>query len=325
MTMYKIAHYGEPGSNTHIACKSYCPNWETVACSTFDDVLAAVSDESASLGMVPIENTLAGRVGDMHRLLPTSGLSIVGEHFLPIRLHLLGLKGAALDKLKSVHSHSHALEQCRGIIRKLALTPHASGDTASSAREVARWNDPTKASLATKLAAELYQLDVLAENVEDQAHNTTRFVVLSKTPRWIPQNHGATITSLVFRIRNVPAALYKVLGGFATNGVNMTRLESYMLDGEFTATQFLVDVSGHPDEPALARAIDELAFFSQGFEILGVYPAHPYRDECKGRRHSNDPLLRDILAAQLLPACAVPRNARTFEMDHAYPVITHDR
>ncbi len=277
--MTTIAYQGEPGANSHIACKDVYPDWTPLPCATFEDALAAVFDGTAARAMIPIENSIAGRVADIHHLLPTSGLHIVGEYFLPIHFQLLGIKGSRLDGLSAVYSHVHALGQCRKIIRKLGLKPVVAGDTAGSAREVAGWGDPSRASLAPRLAAEIYGLDVLATDVEDEADNTTRFVILSKTPEWAEPDAGACVTSFVFRVRNVPAALYKALGGFATNGVNMTKLESYMVGGAFTATQFLADVDGHPEEPGLARALEELAFFCRELTILGVYPAHPYRLE----------------------------------------------
>jgi prephenate dehydratase len=276
MGLRKIAYQGEPGANSHIACREVYPEWEPVACATFEDAFGAIQDSSAELGMIPIENSIAGRVADIHHLMPVSGLHICGEFFLPIHFQLLGLKGAALGGLTSVHSHVHALGQCRKIIRRLGLKPVVAGDTAGSAREIAAAGDRARASLATRLASEIYGLDILAEDVEDEAHNTTRFVILSKQPHWAPAG-GANITTFLFRVRNVPAALYKAMGGFATNGVNMTKLESYMVDGEFSATQFLADVDGHPDEPPLRRALEELAFFSKEMRILGVYPAHPFR------------------------------------------------
>jgi prephenate dehydratase len=229
--------------------------------------------------MIPIENSIAGRVADIHALLPASGLHIVGETFLPIHFQLLAVPGARIEDLKTVHSHVHALGQCRNIIRRHRLKPVVSSDTAGSAREVAEWGDPSRASLASRLAAQIYGLQTLVSDVEDEQHNTTRFVVLSKDPRWASQGDGAVVTTFVFRVRNVPAALYKALGGFATNGVNMTKLESYMVEGEFSATQFLADVDGHPDDPPLKRALEELEFFSRELRILGVYPAHPFRAE----------------------------------------------
>jgi prephenate dehydratase len=278
MTQAKtIAYQGEPGANSHIACLDNYPDHAPLACATFEDAFAALQEGRADLGMIPIENSIAGRVADIHALLPASGLHIVAETFLPIHFQLLAIPGATLEGLRSVHSHVHALGQCRRIIRKFALKPVVAGDTAGSAREVAEWRDPTRASLATQLAGEIYGLTTLAADVEDEAHNTTRFVVLANTPSWSPASNGPVVTTFVFRVRNVPAALYKALGGFATNSVNMTKLESYMVEGEFTATQFLADVDGHPDDLPLKRALEELEFFSREVRLLGVYPAHPFR------------------------------------------------
>jgi len=275
----KIAFQGEPGANSHIACDERYPDWEPLPCASFEDAFAAVLDGTAGLGMIPIENSIAGRVADIHHLLPTSGLHIIGEHFLPIHFQLMAIPSANLGTIRSVYSHVHAIGQCRKIVRKLGLKSFVAGDTAGSAREVSEWNDPTRASLAPRMAASIYGLKILAEDVEDEAHNTTRFVVLSKTPQWAKPDDGPVVTSFVFRVRNVPAALYKAMGGFATNGVNMTKLESYMLEGKFTATQFYAEVDGHPDERPLKLALEELEFFSRETKIIGVYPAHPYRRE----------------------------------------------
>ena len=274
-----IAYQGEAGANSHIACADQYPDWEPLPCPTFEDAFAAITEGRASLGMIPIENSIAGRVADIHALMPNSGLHIVGEYFLPIHFQLMGVKGTSIAELKSVHSHVHALGQCRKIIRRLGLKAQVAGDTAGSAREVAGWGDRSRGSLAPRLAASIYGLDILAEDVEDEVHNTTRFVILSRTPDVPPPGNGPVVTTFVFRVKNLPAALYKALGGFATNAVNMTKLESYMVEGEFTATQFLADVDGHPDDPAVRRALDELAFFSREFKILGVYPAHRFRIE----------------------------------------------
>ena len=277
-TSRRIAYQGEPGANSQIACEQARPDYVPLACATFEETFAAVTDSTAELAMIPIENSTAGRVSDIHYLLPTSGLHIVGEHFLPISFALLGVPGTHLADLRSVRSHIQALGQCRKIIRKLALTPIVAGDTAGSAREVAEAGDPAQASLAPALAAEIYGLQVLKADVEDEPHNATRFVVLAREElRPAPGPH--IVTSFVFRVRNLPAALYKALGGFATNAVNMTKLESYMVDGAFTATQFYAEVDGHPDDPALARAFEELAFFSRELLVLGVFPASPFRVE----------------------------------------------
>ena len=274
---HRIAYQGEPGANSHIICNEAYPDWEAVACASFEDVFAAVSDGTADLAMIPIDNSVAGRVADIHHFLPTSGLHIIAEHFLPIQFQLLGVAGSSLESIKTVHSHVHALGQCRKIIRKLGLTPVIAGDTAGSAREVSEANDPSKASLATSLAAEIYGLEVLAADVEDEDHNTTRFVVLSREFIEAPANNGPTVTTFVFNVRNLPSALYKALGGFATNGVNMTKLESYMVGGEFAATQFLAEVDGHPEDIGVKHALEELAFFTTDVTVMGVYPASPYR------------------------------------------------
>jgi prephenate dehydratase len=273
----KISFQGEPGANSHIACAEARPDHEPLPCPTFEDAFAAVADGQADLAMIPIENSIAGRVADIHHLLPTSGLHIVGEHFLPIHFQLLVIPGTRTEDLRSVHSHIHALGQCRKVIRRLGLKAVVAGDTAGSAREIRDAGDRSRASLAPRMAAEVYGLDILLPDVEDEAHNTTRFVILSREPAPAASGNGETVTSFMFRVRNLPAALYKALGGFATNGVNMTKLESYMVDGQFTATQFYAEVDGHPDDAGLARAIEELQFFSREFRILGTYPAHPFR------------------------------------------------
>ena len=272
-----IAFQGELGANSHIIANEAYPDYQVLPCATFEDALQAVKNGHAGLGMIPIENSIAGRVADVHHLLPKSGLHIIGEQFLPIRFQLMAPKGAKIDGIKNIYSHVHALGQCRKIIRKMGAKAHVAGDTAGAAREVADWGDATKAALAPRLAASIYNLDILAEDVEDEKNNTTRFVVLSKSQITPPADEGPMLTSFVFRVRNLPAALYKALGGFATNGVNMTKLESYMVGGEFTATEFYADVEGHPDDTPLKNALDELKFFSKELKILGVYPAHPYR------------------------------------------------
>jgi prephenate dehydratase len=273
----RIAYQGEPGANSHIVCQEHYPDLEALPCASFEDVFAAVAGGEAELAMIPIDNSIAGRVADIHHFLPGSGLHIVAEHFLRIRFHLMAVPGASLDTIRTVHSHVHALGQCRRIIREHGLTPLISGDTAGAAREVAEAKDPTQASISPPLAAEIYGLEVLAADVEDEDHNTTRFVVLSRDFVQAPPGNGPVVTSFVFNVRNLPAALYKALGGFATNGVNMTKLESYMVDGQFTATQFLAEVDGHPEETPLRNALEELAFFTTDITILGVYPADPFR------------------------------------------------
>jgi len=281
MTGKKIVFQGEPGANSHIACREAYPGYEPVPCATFEDCFSAIQNGEADLGMIPIENSVAGRVADIHHLMPTSGLHIIAEWFLPIRNQLMAPKGASLRTIKSVESHVMALGQCRGVIRELKLKSIVHADTAGSAREVAQSRDITRAAIASRLAAEIYGLDIVKENVEDESHSTTRFVVLSREKNWTKAGNGKVVTTFVFRVKNVPAALYKALGGFATNGINMTKLESYMVGGNFFATQFYADVEGHPDDRALVFALDELRFFSKELTILGVYPAHPYRDTFK--------------------------------------------
>ena len=273
----RIAYQGEPGANSHIVCQEHYPELEALPCASFEDVFAAVTSGEAELAMIPIDNSIAGRVADIHHFLPGSGLHIVAEHFLRIRFHLMAVPGADLGTIRTVHSHVHALGQCRRIIREHGLTPLISGDTAGAAREVAEAADPSQASISPPLAAQIYGLDVLATDVEDEDHNTTRFVVLSRDFVQAPAGNGPVVTTFVFNVRNLPAALYKALGGFATNGVNMTKLESYMVDGQFTATQFLAEVDGHPDETPLRNALEELAFFTTDVTVLGVYPADRFR------------------------------------------------
>ena len=273
----RIAYQGEPGSNSHLVCTQAYADRETVACASFEDVFAVVENGGAELAMIPIDNSLAGRVADIHHFLPTSDLHIVAEHFLRIRFALMALPGATTETIKTVHSHVHALGQCRRVIREHGLQPVISGDTAGAAREVAEAGDPTQAAIAPPLAAEIYGLQILAEDIEDEDHNTTRFVVLSREPTQARAGEGPVVTSFVFNVRNLPAALYKALGGFATNGVNMTKLESYMVGGHFAATQFLAEVDGHPEDLGVRRALEELAFFTTDVKILGVYPADPGR------------------------------------------------
>ena len=272
-----IAFQGEPGANSHLACHDVYPDALPLPCPTFEDCFAAVSQGKADLAMIPIDNSIAGRGADIHHLLPASGLHIIGEYFLPIHFQLMAQKGATLKDIKTVHSHVHALGQCRKAIRKHGWKPVVESDTAGAARLIAEGRDKHAAALAPRLAAEIYGLAILKEDIEDEAHNTTRFIILSKTYRPAPADSGPVVTSFVFRVKNVPAALYKALGGFATNGVNMTKLESYQLDGQFVATQFYADVEGHPDDRPLKLALEELAFFTSEVKVLGVYPASGFR------------------------------------------------
>ena len=283
MTKYtgNIAFQGERGANSDTACRDMYPDMEPLPCATFEDAFSALKHGQADLAMIPIENSIAGRVADIHHLLPNSDMHIVGEYFLPIHFQLMALPGVAIDDISTVYSHVHALGQCRNIIRENGWKAIVSGDTAGSARMVAEIKDKTSAALAPQLAASLYGLDILAENVEDEEHNTTRFVVLSRDVDIAPANNGPVITTFVFQVRNVPSALYKVMGGFATNGINMTKLESYQIGGAFTATLFYADIEGHPDDKSVAFALEEMEFFSVHKKILGIYPASDFRTRNK--------------------------------------------
>jgi prephenate dehydratase len=276
--MNKIAFQGELGANSHIACRDVHPDFEPLPCPTFEDVFQAAATGEAQLAMIPVENSIAGRVADIHHLLPTSPLQIIAEHFMPIRFQLMGLPGAKLADIKGAHSHIMGLGQCRNFLRTRGIVAKTSSDTAGAAREVRDLGDPTQAAIAPRLAAEVYGLDILAENIEDHAHNTTRFVIMSRDASVPDKTEGTNwVTAFVFRVRNVPSALYKAMGGFATNGVNMTKLESYQIGGSFSATQFYAEVEGHPDDVNLQRALEELGFFSTQVRHLGVFAAHPVR------------------------------------------------
>jgi len=280
--MTKIAFQGLPGAYSDLACRTAYPDMTPLPCHTFEHAMDAVRSGAAALAMLPCENSLAGRVPDIHALLPGSGLSIIGEHFQRVEHCLLGPHGAAIGDVRRIHSHAVALGQVRTILHELGADAVVEADTAGSAKLVAEWGRREDAAIASALAAEIYGLDVLRANVEDAAHNTTRFYVVAQEPLMPPPDWPALMTTFVFRVRNVPAALYKALGGFATNGVNMTRLESYMLHGQFTATQFLCDVDGHPEQPGLARALEELSFFTAEARVLGVYPRAAFRTRLGG-------------------------------------------
>jgi prephenate dehydratase len=273
----RIAFQGIPGAYSDLACRTAFPGMATLPCQTFEAAIDAVRSGEATLAMLPTENSLSGRVPDMHTLLPDSGLSIIGEHFQRVEHCLLGVRGARIEDVRKIHSHAVALGQIRALIRDLGAQAVVEADTAGSAQLVAQWGDRQSAAVASSLAADIYGLDILRPNVEDAAHNTTRFYVMAKTPRLPPVEAENLITSFVFRVRNVPAALYKAMGGFATNGVNMTRLESYMIGGQFAATQFLCEIDGHPERREVRLALEELDFFSREIRILGVYPAAAFR------------------------------------------------
>jgi prephenate dehydratase len=279
----KIAFQGEPGANSHIACREAFPDYEPLPCHTFEDAFQAVSGGQAALAMIPIENSLAGRVADIHHLMPASNLYIIGEHFLRVHHQLLVVPGAKEADLKFVSSHVHALGQCRKVINALGLRALVAADTAGSARELKESGDRTRAAIATTLAADIYGLEILRRDIEDEEHNTTRFLILSPQPDDAEPEDGPVVTTFVFRVRNVPAALYKALGGFATNGVNMTKLESYQIEGQFSATQFYADIEGHPSERSVRLALEELEFFTTHLRVLGVYKSSPYRAEIARR------------------------------------------
>ncbi|MCF6321505.1 MAG: prephenate dehydratase [Rhizobiaceae bacterium] len=274
----RIAFQGEPGANSDTAAREKYPHMTPVPCDTFEDVFNALKTGDVDLAMIPIENSVAGRVADIHHLMPTSNSYIIDEYFLPIHFQLMAKKGVSIDKIDTVYSHIHALGQCRKIIRKNNWKAMVAGDTAGSARMVSENKNTNIAALAPKLAAELYKLEILAENVEDEAHNTTRFLILSQEEIRAGRGNGPVMTSFIFQVRNIPAALYKAMGGFATNGVNMTKLESYQIDGSFFATQFYADIEGHPDDYNVKLALDELGFFCNELRILGVYPASKFRN-----------------------------------------------
>lgn len=272
-----IAFQGMPGAYSDLACRAAYPGWTTLPSPSFEAAMAAVREGRADLAMLPCENSLAGRVPDIHRLLPDSGLHVVGEHFERVEHCLMAPGGATLQSLRRIHSHPVALGQILDLLRETGLQAVIEADTAGAAQLVAERGGTEDAAVASSLAAELYGLDILRRNVEDAAHNTTRFYVMSREATLPPVDAPGCVTTLVFRTRSVPAALYKALGGFATNGVNITKLESYMLDGRFASTQFLCDVDGHPDSPPLRRAFEELRYFSRQMHVLGAYPGHPYR------------------------------------------------
>jgi len=268
----KISFQGAKGAYSDLALY---PDAQTVSCTSFDDAFDAVKNGDADLAVIPIDNTLAGRVADVHHLLPTSGLYIIGEHFLPIHHCLLGVKGTTLEGLSDVHSHVHAIPQCRKFIRENNLTPHVHADTAGAAAEIAERGDKTQGAISSKLAAEIYDLDILVEGIEDDKTNKTRFIVLSPNP--VEVSGDNIMTSFVFEVRNIPAALYKAMGGFATNGVNMMKLESYV-DHKFNAARFYCEISGHEADDNVKLAFEELSFVAKDIKILGSFEKSGLRD-----------------------------------------------
>ena len=279
----RIAFQGEPGAYSHQACRQARPDMEVLPCATFEDTVEACRSGAADLAMLPVENSTYGRVADIHHLLPESGLHIIAETFVRVHISLLGMPGAKLTDVTEAMSHTVLLGQCRGFLKRHGIRTVTGPDTAGSAMLVAQAGDPQRAALASPLAGEIYGLNRLADEIEDRQNNTTRFLLMSRDPDLSRRPNAAgrqdMLTSFVFRVRNIPAALYKAMGGFATNGVNMVKLESYMVDGVFTATQFYADIEGHPDDPAVARALEELAYFTSTLRVLGTYPADPLRAE----------------------------------------------
>lgn len=270
-----IAFQGEAGAFSDLSCRSVYPDLKTLPCTSFDEAFLAVEDERADLAMIPVDNTIAGRVAAVHTLLPKHDLFIIGEHFQPVCFNLLGIKGARKEDLKYVHSHVHALPQCKALLQSMPVEARVHADTAGAAAEIARMNDKEHGALASSLAAEIYGLDILEPSVQDADHNTTRFLILSLEPE-VPDEHISVVSSLIFDVRNIPAALYKALGGFATNGLSLTKLESYV-DEHFDVAQFYCEVLGHPDSKAFQLALEELGFYANDVRFLGAYPAHPNR------------------------------------------------
>ena len=274
----RIAFHGEAGAYANLAAREAVPHAAAIPKPTFEDAIAAARAGDTDLCIIPVENSLIGRIADIHHLLPDSGLHIVGEHFLPIRHQLMGLKDATLEDVTAVYSQAPALAQCRNLIRQRRLVAHNWYDTAGSAKHVAGLGDKSAAAIASTLAAEFYGLKILRADVEDEHHNATRFLIMS--PRGErAANTGKVVTTLMFQVKNAPAALYKALGAFATNGINITKLESYQLGGSFNATRFYADIQGHPDTPAVGAALEELRFQTATMSIMGVYPAHPFRED----------------------------------------------
>ncbi len=277
----RVVFQGEPGSYSHLAALEALPHCEAVAAPTFEDAFASIREGVVDLGLIPIENSLHGRIADIHYLLPDTPIFILGEHFHRVRHQLMAAPGATLSSIKTVVSQEPALGQCRNIVREMGLKRQLWADTAGAARHVAEVKDKTLAAVASKLAAAIHHLVILKADVEDADHNVTRFLIMSRDSETAKNNGQAVITTFIFRVRNVPAALYKALGGFATNGVNLMKLESYQLEGSFNATQFFADVDGHPEERHVQLALEELKFFTSSLKILGAYPAHPFRRTLK--------------------------------------------
>ncbi|MBL4853525.1 prephenate dehydratase [bacterium AH-315-J19] len=279
-----IVYQGEEGAFSHLACRAYYPDHEPQSCRSFAHAFDVVRGGNADFAMIPVENSLAGRVSDIYHLLPGGGLHIIAEHYLPVHHNLLALPGTKRNQIKTAYSHPMALSQVRERLKNWGITARSDLDTAGAAKRVSESADTSIAAIASSLAAEIYGLEVLESNIEDASHNTTRFLTLAKFPKVPKRNGEKVVTGFVFKVRNIPAALYKAMGGFATNGINMTKLESYMIDGSFTATQFYADVEGHPDDPGMIHALEELAFFTDYVYMLGTYRADISREAKSGSR-----------------------------------------
>lgn len=271
-----IAFQGAPGAYSDMACRAVYPNLQTLPCESFDAAFRAVVEGQADLAMIPVDNSIAGRVADVHHLMPQGDLFIIGEHFQPVNHMLLGVRGTKIEDLTHIHSHVHALPQCRNFLKSLDVKARVHADTAGAAMEIAERGDKAHGAIASELAAEIYDLDILKRDIEDESHNVTRFLILSAEPSFPEPERADVLTSLLFEVRNIPAALYKALGGFATNGLSMTKLESYV-DNNFQAARFYCDVEGHPENPAFGRALEELGFYAKDVKLLGTYPASEYR------------------------------------------------
>ena len=275
---HKIAFQGKHGAWSHTACITAFPDLEPLPCPTFADTFMAVETGKADMAMIPIDNSIAGRVADIHHLLPKSPLSIIAEHFVPVRHCLLGIKDAKISDIKTVYSHVHALPQCRKIITELGVKQVVFEDTAGAAEKISKMNDVNHGAIASAMAAQIYGLKILKKNIEDEDGNTTRFIVLTKSSKKPPKQKGKKyLTSIIFEVRNIPAALYKALGGFATNGINLNKLESYLKGNKFQSASFYCEVDSHPEDLGFEHALDELQFFAANIRILGTYPTHPYR------------------------------------------------
>ena len=272
-----IVYQGEPGAFSHLACQMEYPDLTPTPCTSFASAFNAVRSGDAKLAMIPVENTVAGRVSDIYHLLPEGGLYIIGELYLPVHHQLLGISGATIETIKTARSHPMALGQVRKNLAKMNILPLADVDTAGAARAVAQLKDKSISAIASSLAASIYGLDIIEKDIQDESHNTTRFLILASQPLKADVVRGPWVTSFVFKVRSVPSALYKALGGFATNNINITKLESYMIGGSFQAAQFYVDVEGHPEEKGMAHALEELSFYTESIKILGTYTAHESR------------------------------------------------